>query len=301
MPYRRNPKPELSNPDYVPVIRNTDTFYGGSQMWFPKDHVFSKDYILYNYGCGTIATADLFLYFALQSSIFRSLETEIAFRGSSQIYHENYEAYVRTINTQYTKTKRYFAVFGTKIASVINDYSDSYGFGYQASWKIRLTYYDMLDMLEEMLYQDIPVILSIGPNTPCLWGKKGIPFYTIREIDYKEEDNDKSAKEVEINQPIDEPVIKEMNELPVQVNDNTLLVKKSPVKKPYYYKTAVTDVHGHYITVTGVIKDDVTNRIMLRISSWGKAYYINYEEYRDYIESFGDSITSSIVRIKKTI
>lgn len=281
MPYQRNSRPELMSPNYVPVVKSSDTYYSGSQMWFPANRVFSKDYILHNYGCGTIATADLFLYLALQSSSYRSLETEIAFRGSTLIHYENYEAYVRAINNQYTKTKRFLAVFGTRIASVINDYSDSYGFGYRASWKIGLSYYDMLEMIEEMLFQDIPVILSIGPNTPKLWGCKGVPFYTIREIAFLEEKH-----QVESEPSADKP---EASETKAQDNN----------KKPYYYKTAVPEVHGHYVTVTGVIKDDVTNRIMLKISSWGKQYYINYEEYRDYVENYGDTFTSSIVMIGK--
>ena len=282
MPNPRNAKPELSRPNYVPIIKSNDIYYGGSQMWFPANHVFSKDYILHNYGCGTIATADLFLYLALKSSIYRSLETEIAFRGSTLIYHENYEAYVRTVNNQYTKTRRFLAVFGTRIAHVINEYSDSYGFGYKAFWKTGLSYYDMLEMMEEMLLQDIPVILSIGPNTPMFWGHKGVPFYIIREIEYP---------------PVKQPAADEAapSDTPAAAPE-----KKDNGKKPYYYKTVVPEVHGHYVTVTGVIKDDITNRIMLKISSWGKQYYINYEEYRDYIDTAGDHITSSIVRIKKS-
>ena len=38
---------------------------------------------------------------------------------------------------------------------------------------------------------------------------------------------------------------------------------------------------------------------MLRISSRGRQYYINYEEYRDYIETWGGTFTSSLVLIKK--
>lgn len=291
MPYKRNSKPELSNPYYVPVNRNSDIFYGGSQMWFPSNHVFSQDNILHNYGCGTIATADLFLYLALQNNIYRSLETEVAFRGSTQIYSENYEAYIRMIHRQYTKTKRFLAVLGTRVASVINDYSDSYGFGIKASWKIRLSYYDMLDLIEEMLLLDIPVILSIGPNTPKLWGKKGIPFYTIREIEFQEE-NEENEQPSDSSQSTDTS--------PTSQEQKKEHVNTAPIKKPYYYKTMADNVNGHFVTVTGVIRDNVANRIMLRISSWGQKYYINYEEYRDYVDTLGDTITSSIVRIQKS-
>lgn len=262
MPSKNNLIIELSKPEYVPVIKDSDTFYGGSQMWFPDKNWYSKDYILHNYGCGTIATADMFLYLALQNEDMQSPETAITLQGDRQVKYENYDPYVRIINNHYTKTHRFIAVLGPKIASAINSYSDHNGLGLRAGWKWKLTYYDMYDMIEEMLKQDIPVILAIGPNSPNLWGKKGIPFYERREIDYQDE----------------------------QSSEN---------KKPYYYKVVKQGINGHYVTVTGIIKDDVAGRIMLRISSWGKQYYINYEEYRDYADTVGSTWTSSIVQVKK--
>ena len=264
MPFNSNFMIELSNSKYVPVMKDSATYYGGSQMWFSKDHWYSKDYVLHNYGCGTIATADMFLYLALQNETLRSPDTEIALRGTNEVKYSNYDLYVRRINDQYTKTRRIIAVLGPSVASAINSYSNAYKLGYEANWKWKLSYYDMLDMIEEMLHQDIPVILSIGPNTPKLWGKTGIPFYERREIDYWESPDQKSVGQ-----------------------------------KPYYYKAVMQDINSHYVTVTGLIKDDVTGRIMLRISSWGKQFYINYEEYRDYVENTSGTITSSIVSVKR--
>lgn len=257
---------ELSGPDYIPVVRDSGISYGGSQMWFPDKSWYSKDHILRNYGCGTIATADLFLYLALQHTSMQSDESTAALKGGMPVKYENYEPYIRIINDKYTKTRRFIAVLGPKVASAINSYSNDYGFGLKATWKMKLTYYDMYDMIEEMLSKDIPVILAIGPNSPNIWGKKGIPFYERKEIDYRDTDG------------------------------------KSTVRtKPYYYQAIKQDVNSHYVTVTGIIKDDVAGRIMLRISSWGAMYYINYEEYRDYIDAAGSTLTSSIVQVKKTV
>jgi len=278
-------KIELSGPNYVPVINTSSTFYGGSQMWFPDEHWFHTDYIIHHYGCGTIAIADLFLYLTLSHSGFRSLETEVALRGRDQVFYENYISYVHMINQQYTKTKRFLSVFGTKLASVINEYSNSYGFDLKASWKFRLNYFDMLAIMEEMLSHDLPVIMAIGPNTPYLWGKKGIPFYHIREIDYLDDllNSISGSTSLQENAPSD-----------TSQSENQ---KPTPVKKPYYYKVVIPQVSGHYITVTGIIRDEIANRIMLRVSSWGKEYYINYEEYWDYVDNIGDSFTSGIVKI----
>jgi len=37
---------------------------------------------------------------------------------------------------------------------------------------------------------------------------------------------------------------------------------------------------------------------VLGISSWGKQYYINYNEYRDYIDTTGGTFTSSMLYIR---
>ncbi len=264
MPFDKNTIIGLNNPDYVPVIKDSAISYGGSQMWFSETKWRSKDYILHNYGCGTIATADMFLYLALQNEALQSPITEAALQGTAQVKYDNYDPFIRQINNEYTKTRRIIAVLGTKVAKAINTYSERYGFGLTAAWMWKLTYYDMLDLIEEMLKKDIPVILAIGPNTPNLWGRKGIPFYERKEIEYVEP--------------------KEKGEIP---------------KKPYYYQVRLNNINGHYITVTAIVKDDVTARIMLRISSWGRQYYINYEEYRDYIDTYGGTCTSSIVYVKK--
>lgn len=266
---------ELSNPYYLPVIKDSCTYYGGSQMWFPKKSRLSKDYILHNYGCGTIATADILLYLAMQNEALRTDLTSAVLQKRIDLLHqstanknavdyESYIPYVRKIDRDYTHTRHIIAVLGPKVARAINSYSHNYSLGLKASWRWKLTYYDMLEIMEEMLGKDIPVILSIGPNWPNLWGKKGVAFYERREIDFYAPDGSQTVK-----------------------------------SKPYYYQSVEQAVNGHYVVVTGIIKDDITSRIMLRISSWGKMYYINYEEYRDYIDSSSSSWLSSLVQIKR--
>ncbi len=266
VPFKDNVIITLRRPDYLPVIKNNDKYFGGSQMWFSANHRYGKDYILHNYGCGTIATADLFLYLAMQNSSFRTPVTDSAIIRQNGINYMDYIPYVYTIHHSYIKTKPLVTVLGPSIARAVRSYSRTYGLGLKAAWKWKLNYYDMYDRMEEMLGRDLPVILSIGPNVPKLWGRKGIPFYELKEIDYL----DPGAKGQE---PMTE------------------------ASKPYYYKTVEEGINGHYVTVTALIKDEVTGRIMLRISSWGKQYYINYEEYRDYIDSHSTPSTSSLVYI----
>lgn len=265
---------QLSDPKYVPVIKGSQIHYGGSQMWFSGNDKYSKDYIIRNYGCGTIATADMLLYLALQRNDFRSPLTEIALSEDNTIHYANYDAYVREVHNLYTKTKRFIAVLGPRIALSFNSYARAYHIDYRASWRLTLTYYDMYEIIKEMLSQDIPVILSIGPNTPNFWGKNGIFFYQK----YKIED-------IEQNHP--ENKTKETD------------TEDKESSNRYYYVPLKQNVNSHYVVVTGMEMDPIIGKVMLRISSWGKSYYINYEEYRDYVDTIGGTFTSSLLHVRK--
>lgn len=266
MPFKDNICTQLQRPEYVPILKDNDIYYGGSQMWFSKQNRHNMDYILHNYGCGTVAIADLLLYLALQNKAYQTSVTASVLNENHVIQFTDYMSYLRFIHTEYTKTLRYLAVLGPVAAHAINTYSKDYGLDLRASWKWRLNYYEMYDLIEKILGKDIPVILSIGPNTPKLWGKMGIPFYNLKEIDYQE----------------------------LSESSTDELVTSS---KPYYYPIAQQNINSHYVTVTALIKDQVTERIMLRISSWGTEYYINYEEYWDYVDNIGGTFTSSVISI----
>lgn len=255
---------KLKNSEYVPILKDQTVYYGGSQMWFPEDRWFSKNHIIHNYGCGTIATADLFLYLALRNGSYRNSITETVLQGLDSAYYMDYMAYVRTIDQYYTNTRRWIAVIGPKIASAFNSYCKAHDMKFRAKWRLSLSFYDMLEIIEEMLSLDLPVILSIGPNTPNLWGKTGIKFYQQYTA-----------------------------LVPAKNTDNPTIETETVFR----YREAMKDVNGHYVTVTGLWKDPETTSLMLSISSWGKKYYINYEEYRDYIDDHSGTFTSSILHI----
>lgn len=50
---------------------------------------------------------------------------------------------------------------------------------------------------------------------------------------------------------------------------------------------------SHYITATGIDEE------WLRISSWGTEYYINRQEYDEYIRKYSTSIVSNILMLRK--
>lgn len=63
-----------------------------------------------------------------------------------------------------------------------------------------------------------------------------------------------------------------------------------------------SSMRDHYVTVTGALMIEESmvpgNGDMLRISSWGHEYYINYGEYLDHIKQYDNFLFSSILYIR---
>lgn len=72
--------------------------------------------------------------------------------------------------------------------------------------------------------------------------------------------------------------------------------KKAPGKKINLLPSANQQVHAHYVTITGIFYNSTTHPI-LSISSWGKQYYISYQELRNYIRKHGLFLTSSLIYV----
>jgi len=56
--------------------------------------------------------------------------------------------------------------------------------------------------------------------------------------------------------------------------------------------SAVTGTRAHFMTVTGIDSE------FLRVSSWGKEYFISRREYSAYVKAHGCPVTSNIMYIR---
>lgn len=84
------------------------------------------------------------------------------------------------------------------------------------------------------------------------------------------------------------PRIEEMlqNDIPVMLSGNAtekirLLIYIDEMKRHKIYEQVVFSIH--YVTVTGLTIDDIGHKIWLEVSSWGRKYFIDYNEYISFI------------------
>lgn len=221
----------LRYPYFSIKVQNEHSF-GGSQTW-------SDSRIMRKYGCGVVGMSDVLLYLGLHQT---SCETDLQYgilREDGLLSYPRYERYLIKMRRRYLSVIPGFGVPGFFLPIAMNRYFRHYRIDLRASWCVRPG--KILPRIEEMLRQDMPVILAIGPNFPCIWGRQKVTFYRKENGEY----------------------------LPA------------------------TSVKAHFVVVTGIIDD------YLQISSWGKEYYISWQEYQRYMKKHSTCLTSNICRIRE--
>lgn len=243
---------ELKTPEYIPVNCRGKVSFGGNQCWFPKDHFLNLQYNMNKWGCGTVAIADLFLYLARCKRKWNTPVTALA-RPMRQIMDvRDYLLYLEFMHNHFAPVFP-GGMSGVALAASVKLYVTKYKIPLRVTWKTFLSDDEMYTLIRRMLANDLPVIISIGTNSPMIFGHEGVDFYT-------------KSKTLE----------------------NTKLEHFTR-----YYKS----IHKHFVTVTGIVALK-NKKMMLKISSWGNEYYINYEEYRNYVNMKGDRITSSMLYLE---
>ena len=200
-----------------PLVRVNEKSFGGNQAWFSREY-------MKKVGCGVISAANLLIHL----------------QKKEQMSESEYIEFARQICLHYLPVVPGFGMNGLTLMAGLNRYFRKYHLPYKAFWGISGR--KMLSRIDQMLGQDLPVILSVGPNFPNVFGKKLLNFYS-------------------------------------KTNDGRFL--------------QAAKTKAHYVTVTG------RDGVYLQISSWGKEYYIDIREYREYVRSYSSPLVSNILCIKQ--
>lgn len=140
-------------------LKLNNYIYSGNQMW-------SSNKTIHDYGCGIVAAFDSFCYLYKKDT-----GCDFYNHSAPKLYCEKIEK----ITKKYFPLVYPFGINGLSLASGINKLFHDHGLNYTAQWVSSEK--KLFERINCMLSNDIPVILSIGPNFPKIWGKHGIVFY----------------------------------------------------------------------------------------------------------------------------
>ena len=242
--------------EYISV----DGSFGGNQRWLRVDE--NKANTLSDYGCGLISANDVLLYISDQPV------------NPSK---DKYIAAIRDMNRRYFRVLPFLGLSGILMSFYMKLYLLMHKKHFKTRYKVRwrVNSHNLLNRISEMLENDIPVVLSIGP---CIirGRKKELPLYSLTTNCSK--NNNIPGNRIDFEQ--------------------------------------VNSVKDHYVNVTGIYKlseDSIVDttavserskennsicKTMLEISSWGKKYYINFDEYIRFVKKHDNFLFSNILYIK---
>lgn len=217
---------------YISVALRSGTSYGGGQQ-------LSKNAMIRRCGCGVIAAADLLLYL----SRFHPHGAVDYFAGLLEdrpIPLPIYDRCIQNLNRGYFPMIPCAGINGVMLMAGMELFFRRHGMPYTARWCFLPGL--MWVRVEEMLRADLPIIMSVGPNFPLIWGDRRVRFF-VRSPDGR-------------------------------------LIPSSGAK-------------SHFFTVTGM--DDN----WLRISSWGRCYYLNRQEFEEYALRYSTTFACNILLIEQ--
>ena len=188
---------------YITVRQNNNEYYGGDQNLFPEKK-------LKGFGCGLIAASDVCIYLMDCPNTFD---------------WDRYYNFVKSIE-KYFFYLPFFGMTGFALSFGINRVFRKFRLPYRGRWKILPLNETSREKMAEMVSRGFPVIISIGPNFPNVFGKKRLTLYR----------KDGRGSFIPCG-----------------------------------------SVGGHYVVVTEFPE---TGR--MKVSSWGRTYYLDWEEYRNY-------------------
>ena len=253
--------------DYIKLTCDIDNdgipkeYYGGNQGWYSNVEYNANTgntlLLINNAGCGIVATNDVRLYLAGQREL------------------NSIEDYTAELFTTYESFPVYYSFFKDEQWNVISvppspstvSYvlATAYNYSNCLIDAEHVDYSDLEITIIDSLNRGFPVILSERDD---LWlaGNIVVDLYNGY------------AKYVNGNNDLDDVLLLPKVGL-------TMYTKLSPSQngnglESYVSETAVTTYH--YVTITGMVKDNNSNRCWLKVQSWGKVYYIDLVEFYNY-------------------
>ncbi len=233
---------------------NSQISYGGNQGWFGEEYKqnnIEKYSTIDSYGCGLISISDILLYLASVDSKYSTDMTDLIRTDNGAIEYNSYIDYISRMEKSFFHVRDIDLIDGTKWTG-IDGLSIAYGVN-KYNW-----------------------------------------FYNVDLHSYWGGGTDKMLKNIEEMLKNDIPVTLSANAIKEQyeaeAKDKGLYIKmytndtEIPREKNYEMTDATFD--NHYVTVTGVIRNSIEDRTWLQVSSWGRKFYIDYNEYLYYMQTY---------------
>lgn len=155
---------------FLMVKDKCNTYFGGNQAWCDKKYMQKS-------GCGVVGCANFILYQRMNTNDF-SCNVE-----KYHISKKNYLQFVEHLRKYYLPVIPGIGMSGIQMSIGINLYFFKNRMKMIARWGC--IHWKIWDKIQSMLKQDMPVIMSIGPNFPNTFGRHKLNLYVKNADKYE--------------------------------------------------------------------------------------------------------------------
>ena len=147
-------------------------WYGGAQEWCEQKY-------MKQYGCGVIGCANVLLHIYQHMSDTVQEDgagrKHLKWKNSFCMDKDSYMEFVEHLRKYYLPVFPVIGMNGIVMMIGMNRYFYKHQLPYKARWGCLP--WNIWKRAEQMLEQQIPVVLAIGPNFPILWGNHRLTLY----------------------------------------------------------------------------------------------------------------------------
>ena len=151
----------------ISLALSSGTSFGGGQQ-------FSNDPMIRRCGCGVVAAADLLLYLSRWHS-HGAVDYFAGLLEDKPVPLPVYDRCIQNLSRGYFPMIPYAGINGVMLMAGMELFFRRHGMPYTARWCILQD--KLWDRIKAMLHADLPVIMSVGPNFPLIWGDRRVRFY----------------------------------------------------------------------------------------------------------------------------
>lgn len=170
-------KENILHTSFLIVKDKNNSYFGGNQAWCDKEYMRKS-------GCGVVACANIILYRKMNTNDFDCDIEEYS------IQKDNYMQFVEYLRKYYLPVIPGIGMNGIHMSIGMNLYFIKNHMKMIATWGC--FHWTIWDKIQKMLDEDLPVVMSIGPNFPNLWGKHKLQLYVKKGSEYEAKESVKA-------------------------------------------------------------------------------------------------------------
>lgn len=169
----------------IALQQNLPAVFDGQKLYTGGRQQLLKTKPMREYGCGVVSAANVLLYLQRRNAPKRNPQMNrrtkrnplVTAVGLDPLPLEDFRTVCHWLQRHFLPILPHSGINGLSLSLGMNRYFTRFRLPFRARWCFNAQ--SLPERISSMLEQDLPVILSIGPNLPFFWQKHRLNLYRV--------------------------------------------------------------------------------------------------------------------------